>query len=183
MHFRLIVGLGNPGLEYRETRHNIGFMIVERLASAAGAQFRKEKSWRADLAKTSSVYLCKPLSYMNLSGEVVRAVSEFYKIAAHETLVVLDDMALPMGKLRLKPGGSAGGHNGLKSIIQHLGTPEVPRLRVGIDAAASGEATGHVLGRFSAEERPVLAQSLDRALEAIQCAQDQGLSAAMNAYN
>ena len=120
---------------------------------------------------------------MNLSGNSVRAVSDFYKIAPAEVLVVLDDTALPLGRLRLRTDGSAGGHNGLQSVIDHLGTPAVPRLRIGIGGAEPGGAVEHVLGRFSLEERPVLEQSLDRAEAAVACVLDRGLEAAMNAFN
>ena len=181
--FRLLVGLGNPGRDYAGTRHNVGFMIADRLAAKSRAEFRTEKSWKAAVAKTGDLLLCKPLTYMNLSGQSVRAVSEFYKIAPSEMLVVLDDTALPLGRLRLRPDGSAGGHNGLKSIIEHLGTPVFPRLRVGIGAAEPGSAIGHVLGRFSLEEEPVLEQGLDRAEAAIACVRERGLEAAMNAFN
>ncbi len=180
---RLIVGLGNPGREYAATRHNVGFMIVERLASEARAEFRPEKSWRADVARLDGLFLCKPLTYMNLSGESVRSLSQFYKIAPEEVLVILDDMALPLGKLRFRPEGSAGGHNGLQSIIDHLGTREIPRLRVGIGAAAPGAAVGHVLGQFAADERETLEQTLSRAVEAIRCLREKGMQAAMNGYN
>ena len=181
--FRLLVGLGNPGREYAGTRHNVGFMIADRLAAKGRAEFRTERGWKAAVAKTGDLLLCKPQTYMNLSGESVRAVSDFYKIAPAEVLVVLDDTALPLGRLRLRPDGSAGGHNGLQSVIEHLGTPAVPRLRVGIGAAEPGGAVEHVLGRFSLEEQPVLGQSLDRAEAAIACALERGLQAAMNAFN
>lgn len=180
--FRLLVGLGNPGREYRETRHNVGFMILDRLAARERALFRTEKDWRAEVARAGDLLLCKPLTYMNLSGESVRPLSKFYKIDPSEVLVVLDDMALPLGKLRLRANGSAGGHNGLQSVIEHFGTQFVPRLRVGIGSAPS-EATGHVLGRFTLEEKTALEQSLDRAVEAIDCAREKGLEAAMNIYN
>lgn len=182
--FRLIVGLGNPGREYRDTRHNVGFMIADRLAARARVEFRVEKGWQAGVAKCGDLLLTKPLTFMNLSGQSVRQLTQFYKIATEEILVILDDMALPLGKLRFRPGGSAGGHNGLQSVIDHLGTSEIPRLRIGIGAApGAAEAVGHVLGRFALEEREALEQSLDRALSAISCAQETGLAAAMNAYN
>jgi PTH1 family peptidyl-tRNA hydrolase len=120
---------------------------------------------------------------MNLSGESTGALSHFYKIEPARVLVVLDDMALPLGRLRLRESGSAGGHNGLASIIEHLGTPAIPRLRVGIGAAQPGSATGHVLGRFASAERAALDESLARATEAIEFAQSQGFAAAMNRYN
>lgn len=182
--FRLLVGLGNPGRDYRDTRHNVGFMILDRLAARERAEFRTEKSWRAEVARAGELLLCKPLTYMNLSGEAVRALGQFYKIEPAQMLVVLDDMALPLGKLRLRESGSSGGHNGLQSLIDCLGTQAIPRLRVGIGAAPGGErAVGHVLGKFSADEREPLAQSLDRALAAIDRAQDDGLAAAMNTFN
>ena len=179
---RLIVGLGNPGREYRETRHNVGFMIVDRLAGRARAEFRIEKFWQAEVARVGEPLLCKPLTFMNLSGQSVRPLSQFYKLNTPQMLIVLDDMALPLGKLRLRADGSAGGHNGLKSIIECFGTRAVPRLRIGI-GAAEGEVTGHVLGRFALEEKAALAQSLDLAVNAVDCIRERGLEAAMNAFN
>ncbi len=123
------------------------------------------------------------MTYMNLSGEAVRALADFYKIDPAEILVILDDMALPLGKLRFRPSGSAGGHNGLDSIIAHLGTNAIPRLRVGIGNAEPGGAVGHVLGRFAPDEHEQLEESLVRAVEAVNTAQRLGLQAAMNAYN
>ena len=181
--FRLLVGLGNPGREYAETRHNVGFMIADRLAAKSRAVFRTERDWKASMSKSGDLLLCKPLTFMNLSGKSVRAVSDFYKIAPAEVLVVLDDTALPLGRLRLRPDGSAGGHNGLKSVIEHLGTNQVPRLRIGIGEAEPGAAIEHVLGRFGLEEKPVLEQSLDRAEAAVGCVLERGLPAAMNAFN
>ena len=181
--FRLLVGLGNPGREYAETRHNVGFMIADRLAAKSRAVFRTERDWKASMSKSGDLALCKPLTFMNLSGKSVRAVSDFYKIAPAEILVVLDDTALPLGRLRIRPEGSAGGHNGLKSVIEHLGTNAVPRLRIGIGEAEPGEAIEHVLGRFGLDEKPALEQSLDRAEAAIACAMERGLQAAMNSYN
>lgn len=181
--FRLLVGLGNPGREYAATRHNAGFMVLDRLAAAAGITFKSEREWKAHLARTGDLLLCKPMTYMNLSGRAVRAVCDFYRIEPAQVLVILDDMALPLGKLRLRPGGSAGGHNGLTSVMEHLGTKTVPRLRIGIGAAEPGAAVGHVLGRFAPEEAEAFEKSLDRAVEAIGSAQRLGFAAAMNAYN
>ena len=179
--FRLLVGLGNPGREYEKTRHNVGFMILDRLATRAGTAFSLEKNWRAQIATQGRMVFCKPQSYMNLSGEPLTAVSRFYKVPANEILVVLDDAALPLGRLRIRPGGSSGGHNGLQSIINHLG--DVPRLRVGIGSANEGAMTGHVLGRFTAEETGVIEESLERAVEAIDFANQNGIEAAMNKFN
>ncbi len=181
--FRLIVGLGNPGREYGQTRHNVGFMILDRLAQRAAIPFRHESKWDADIAARAGVTLCKPLSYMNQSGQPVAELSRFYKIGPRETLIVLDDVALPLGKLRLRPGGSAGGHNGLQSILDHLGTEEVPRLRVGIGAAEGRTLVHHVLGRFSGEETETLEESLARAADAIDFAQQHGIDAARNRFN
>lgn len=181
--FQLIVGLGNPGRDYADTRHNAGFMILDRLASKAGAAWRTEKSWQADIARTGATWLCKPQTYMNLSGEAVAAVAAFYKIPHDSILIVLDDMALPLGKLRLRPSGSAGGHNGLQSVIDHLGTNAIARLRVGIGSAQPGEATGHVLGRFRDDEQAALRDALDRAIATIDSAQANGLPATMNTFN
>ena len=180
--FRLIVGLGNPGREYAETRHNVGFMLLDRLAAREPANWRTERSWQAQVAKAGSIILAKPLTYMNLSGQSVRPLASFYKIEPSQMLIVLDDLALPLGTLRFRAIGSSGGQKGLQSIIEHFGTLAIPRLRIGIGAAA-GDAVDHVLGRFALEERELLAQSLERALEAIDCAQTRGLEAAMNAYN
>jgi PTH1 family peptidyl-tRNA hydrolase len=181
--FALIAGLGNPGREYEGTRHNIGFMILDRLAASAETTFRVERSWKAALAKSGDVLLCKPLSFMNASGDVVGDVAQFYKVPPAAILVVLDDMALPLGKLRLRATGSAGGHNGLASIIERFGTEAVPRLRVGIGMPENRASVNHVLGRFSPEELPQIAETLARAADAIATAQRDGMAAAMNLFN
>lgn len=186
---RLIVGLGNPGRDYAETRHNVGFMVLDRLAAAVGASFQFEKKRQADIATArvggSDVWLCKPQTYMNLSGESVSSLTGFYKVAAADVLVVLDDLALPLGRLRLRESGSSGGQNGLKNILLHLGTQNVPRIRIGIGAPAGSQAdaSGHVLGKFALAERPVLEESLANAVDAVQLVQTQGFAAAMNRYN
>jgi PTH1 family peptidyl-tRNA hydrolase len=181
--FRLLVGLGNPGREYADTRHNVGFMIADRFAAKSRVEFHTERQWKAAVARAGDLLLCKPLTFMNLSGKSVRAIADFYKIAPAEMLVVLDDTALPLGRLRLRPEGSSGGHNGLQSVIEHLGTTAFPRLRIGIGSAEPGGAIGHVLGRFGLDEAPVIDQSLDRAEAAIACLLERGMQAAMNSYN
>ncbi len=181
---RLLVGLGNPGSRYADTRHNVGFMLLDRIAAGRGLRFDSEKRWRADIAKDGDRYLLKPQTYMNDSGVAVGRVAAFYKIEPAEVLVIYDDMDLPLGRLRLRPGGSAGGHNGVRSIIAHLGTDAFPRLRIGIGKRGGGGAqTGHVLGKFREEERSELENSLKNALLATAQIATEGLSAAMNRFN
>jgi PTH1 family peptidyl-tRNA hydrolase len=160
--FRLIAGLGNPGREYDATRHNAGFMILDRLAQRAGIAFRPEPKWNAEVALSGGVILCKPQSYMNLSGEPVSAVARFHKIEPEQVLAIFDDVALPLGRIRIRASGSSGGHNGMESILQHVG--DIPRLRLGIGAADGRPMVQHVLGKFLPEERPILVQSIDRAV-------------------
>jgi PTH1 family peptidyl-tRNA hydrolase len=179
---RLVAGLGNPGREYQRTRHNVGFMVLDRLAADAQLPWEYAGKWKAGCAK-SDVFLVKPATYMNRSGEAVAAIANFYKIAAEEILIVLDDFALPLGRLRLRTQGSAGGHNGLESVLEHFGSDAVPRLRVGIGSAAPQGATDYVLGRFFEEEQPLLDATLRRAADAVKCAIDKGLIAAMNLFN
>jgi PTH1 family peptidyl-tRNA hydrolase len=180
---RLVVGLGNPGAEYNGTRHNVGFAVVDLLAKEWGLTWQHTKSWHALWAKGEKAILVKPTSYMNRSGEPLQAVANFYKIAPAEILVVLDDTALELGRLRLRPDGGTGGHNGLESIIVQLGTEEIPRLRVGIGAAPREGAVDYVLGRFFEEERPLVEKSIVRATEAVKCSIDNGLLSAMNQFN
>ena len=180
---RLIVGLGNPGPEYTFTRHNVGFLVLDQLAAMLGAAWEKAAKWESIIARAGSVFLVKPTTFMNLSGHALRAVSDFYKIKPAETVVVTDDMALPLGRLRLRLEGGPGGHNGLESVICELGTEEIPRLRVGIGAPPPDFATDHVLGRFFEEERPVIAGAIERAAQAAKWAIDNGFVSAMNKFN
>jgi peptidyl-tRNA hydrolase, PTH1 family len=180
---RLVVGLGNPGAEYNRTRHNVGFNVVDLLASEWGLAWQHSKSWHALWAKGEKAILVKPTSYMNRSGESLSAVANFYKIAPADVLVVLDDLALELGRLRLRTEGGAGGHNGLESIIMHLGTEAIPRLRIGIGAAPSEGAVDYVLGRFFDEEIPVVEKTIERAADAVKCAIDKGVLSAMNLFN
>ena len=180
---RLVVGLGNPGAEYNRTRHNVGFNVVDVLASEWGLTWQHSKSWHALWAKGEKAILVKPTSYMNRSGEPLSAVANFYKIAPAEILVVLDDLALELGRLRLRTEGGTGGHNGLESIIMHLGTEAIPRLRIGIGAAPGEGAVDYVLGRFFEEEIPVVEKTIERAADAVKCAIDKGVLSAMNLFN
>jgi PTH1 family peptidyl-tRNA hydrolase len=180
---RLVVGLGNPGAEYNRTRHNVGFDVVDRLASKWGLTWQHSKSWHTLWVKGEKAILLKPTSYMNRSGEPLSAVANFYKIVPAEILVVLDDLALELGRLRLRTEGGTGGHNGLESIIVHLGTQAIPRLRIGIGAAPGEGTTDYVLGRFFEEERPVVEKAIERAADAVKCAIDKGVLSAMNLFN
>ena len=184
---RLIVGLGNPGNSYQDTRHNIGFMVMDVLAVRLGTAFQVEKRWESHVAKFAGGFLVKPQTYMNLSGRAVGNVGRFYKIPPQETLVVFDDVDLPLGRLRLRNSGSAAGHNGLKSLILTLGTDQFPRVKVGIGAdngrPAGDRLVGHVLGKFSDEEKAAVAQAVDRAADAVIRSLKDGLGAAMNFFN
>lgn len=182
--FRLVVGLGNPGRQYENTRHNVGFMILDRLAAGPGSDFESRPRWQGHLAKLGDgTLLLKPQTFMNLSGRCVRQVVAFHKWSAEQVLVVYDDTALPLGRLRFREKGSAGGHNGIKSIIEHLGTDAFPRLKVGIGAARPGGLTGHVLGSFREDEREPLENTLASAVAAVQLALSQGFATAANHYN
>jgi peptidyl-tRNA hydrolase, PTH1 family len=180
---RLVAGLGNPGPEYAATRHNVGFIVVDRLAAELGAAWQKSSKWEAFTAKLENVLLMKPMSYMNRSGWPVRAVADFYKIEPRQILVVLDDLALPLGRIRLRTEGGTGGHNGMESILMQFGTEEIARLRIGIGSAPPEGATDYVLGHFFDEEKPVVRQAIDDAVEAIKCAIDKGVVSAMNRFN
>ena len=180
---RLVAGLGNPGPEYVATRHNIGFMVVDQLAAQFGASWEKSRKWDALLAKWGDVLLAKPTSYMNRSGYPLVAISQFYKIEPPQVLVVLDDMALPLGRLRLRASGGSGGHNGLESVIMQFGTEDIPRLRIGIGDAPPAGSVDYVLSRFFEEEKPIVRSAIDRAADAVKCAIDNDLISAMNIFN
>ncbi|HEY6227531.1 MAG TPA: aminoacyl-tRNA hydrolase [Verrucomicrobiae bacterium] len=180
---RLIAGLGNPGPEYVATRHNIGFMVVDQFAAQFGSTWERSGKWEALSTKCGPVLLIKPLSFMNRSGYPLFAVAQFYKIAPQEILVVLDDFALSLGRLRLRALGGSGGHNGLESIIMQFGTEEIPRLRIGIGAAPREGSVEYVLNRFFEEEKSLVRSTIDRAAEAVKCAVDNGLVSAMNNFN
>ena len=180
---RLIAGLGNPGPEYAATRHNIGFVVVDQLAAQFGSAWEKSGKWDALSTKCGAVILVKPSSFMNRSGYPLLAVAQFYKIQPQQSLMVLDDFALPLGRLRLRERGGSGNHNGLESVIAQFGTQEIPRLRVGIGAAPREGSADYVLSRFFDEEKPTVRATVDRAVEALKCAIDNGLVSAMNRFN
>ncbi len=183
----MIVGLGNPGARYQRNRHNIGYQIVDELARAHQLSFSKRK-FKASLAEGriagQRVLLVKPETYMNLSGEAVQPLVAYFKLELSHLLVVYDDMDLPLGKIRLRPAGGAGGHNGMKSLIQRLGSNTFARLRVGIDRPPGRmDPAAYVLQNFSAAEEEVMVQVRDQACRAIETWLSKGLDAAMNEFN
>jgi PTH1 family peptidyl-tRNA hydrolase len=182
----LIVGLGNPGSEYRGTRHNVGFEVIDLLAERHRIKLDKGR-YQARLGSGQigdvPVWLVKPLTYMNLSGKSVAPLARECGLSPDRILVVADDLDLKLGRLRLKPGGSAGGHNGHKSIIASLGSSEYPRLKIGIDAASGGTTIDHVLGPFSRSERDTIDLALGRAADGVEAIVQRGLEAGMNLVN
>jgi PTH1 family peptidyl-tRNA hydrolase len=180
---RLVAGLGNPGLQYTGTRHNVGFMVIDYLAGKKGVTFSRSAAWGSELGKWSDILLIKPLTYMNRTGEVIGRFAHYFKIHTEEILIVVDDVALPLGRLRLRPAGSDGGHNGLKSVIVHLGETFM-RLRVGIGGSSDSEQlTDHVLGEFDRSEKPTMNRAIERAAEAIEHVARNGIASAMNNFN
>jgi PTH1 family peptidyl-tRNA hydrolase len=180
---RLVAGLGNPGPEYVETRHNIGFAVVDFLAAKFESTWEKSTKWEAVTAKCGHALLVKPMSFMNRSGRPLYAVAQFYKITPQQILLVMDDLALPLGRIRIRPDGGTGGHNGLESIIVQFRTEEIPRLRVGIGTVPRDGGIDYVLGRFFEEEKPLVRSTIERSAEAVKCAIDNGLVSAMNSFN
>ena len=196
---KLVVGLGNPGREYVATRHNVGFEVIDRVAEklgwiARGDFDRVAKSKFESLMFDGSVQtsggefeklvLLKPVTYMNLSGNAVQAAMAFYQVQPTDIMIVLDDLALPAGRLRVRAGGSSGGHNGLKDIERAIGTSDYPRLRIGIDPAPPQiPGKQYVLGRFTPEQRKLVDPAIDRATGAVLTWTDKGINAAMNQFN
>ncbi|MCX7006391.1 MAG: aminoacyl-tRNA hydrolase [Kiritimatiellaeota bacterium] len=185
---KLIVGLGNPGKQYERTRHNIGFAVLDELAKRADVAFRKPWLAKAETAQAElagqNVLLAKPVTFMNLSGTAVAPLARKRGLEPADVVVVSDDMELPLGKLRIRARGGAGGHNGLKSVIEQLGSDEFARVRVGIGrSAGEGDATNHVLGRFSADERRALEPVIATAADAVESILRDGAEVAMNKFN
>ena len=186
--WHLIVGLGNPGAEYSKTRHNAGFMLGDLLANRWRANWNNEKKFQSRIAKTERdgkrVVLCEPQTFMNLSGEAVGALVKFYQLPLKQLVAVVDDADLPLGEIRLRPSGSSGGHHGLESIEQHLGSREYARLRIGIGRQDSRrEISGHVLGKLSATELVLMGKILSRAVDQVECWLAHGLQKAMSQFN
>ncbi len=180
---RIIVGLGNPGAEYRTTRHNVGFMVLDKLADKLGLKWKHDRPRKGDFATGPGILLVKPRTYMNESGACVGPLMRYFKFEPEQVLVIHDDVAFDPGVIKLRATGSAGGQNGVKSLIAHLGSEKFPRIRVGIGAAGSKDMTSHVLGGFSPEEQEPLEKSLEQALLASLCSIKQDFQAAANLYN
>jgi PTH1 family peptidyl-tRNA hydrolase len=186
---RLIVGLGNPGREYRDTRHNVGFMVVDEIATRhtltmAMAPSQVPDAFIAKKFGADPLLIAKPLTFMNRSGDAVAALTRYYGIEAGDLLVVVDEVALPFGRLRARARGSAGGHNGLKSCIERLGTTEFSRLRLGVGRGdARRDLADHVLSKFEADEQPALGEFIARAADAAEMFAAEGIEKVMNTYN
>lgn len=182
---KLIVGLGNPGTNYANTRHNVGFQVVDELAKRCRTELTCEK-FSAYFAKTElaqqQVVLLKPTTFMNRSGQAILATGKFYKLELEDLLVITDDIALPLGKLRFRTGGGAGGHNGMQDIIDRLGSDQFNRLRMGIDQPV-GNQVNYVLSGFNQQEQPIIDQACIRAADATERWITQGIEFAMNQYN
>ena len=184
----ILVCLGNPGDKYENTRHNVGFMVADEIGERQHAPIQKLKFKALTNLLTISgekVLVMKPITYMNLSGEAVRQAVDFYKVAPDHVLVVSDDTALAVGKLRIRAKGSAGGHNGLKNIIQHLGTDQFPRIRVGVGEKPHPDydLADWVLGKFTGEDKKAIDAAVKRAADAIECILSDGLDKGMNRFN
>ena len=186
---KMIVGLGNPGREYAHTRHNVGFDVLDELAVRVSAVLKKSWRWPVDVGDAQvggrAMLLVKPRTFMNASGPPVAALARKKGIAPGDVLVVYDDVDLPLGQLRLRKKGSAGGHNGLKSVIASFGGDEFPRLRVGVGrpTAGRGDMVDHVLSTFAPDERETMTAALARAADTVQCAAEFGMDRAMNEFN
>ena len=182
---KAIFGLGNPGNEYTRTRHNVGFEVIDELAKRWRVDLKSSSRRRARLAavKDRDVLLAQPQTFMNASGSAVAGIMAFYKIRPEDVLVVVDEVQLPLGKLRLRRSGSAGGHNGLKSVIEVVGS-DFPRLRIGVGRGnQEWDLSDHVLARFPAEEWPIVERAVSRAADAVEMFVSEGVLAAMNRYN
>ena len=178
-----MAGLGNPGQEYADTRHNVGFLVADELARRSAAIFSFNAKWNSQVADCGRRTIMKPQTFMNLSGEAVSNYARYFKLEREEIMVVLDDASLPLGLLRLRKSGTDGGHNGLESVLVHLGSEVVPRLRVGIGAPDGKGLHDHVLGKFEPVELPSLQEVVSRAADAIEYSSAHGIEAAMNQFN
>ncbi len=183
---RVIIGLGNPGSEYEQTRHNVGFMAVDLLAQKLAIDIKQKKFASLvgeTLYKDKKLILVKPQQYMNRSGQAVATIKGFYKLEDSQLMVITDDMALAPGVIRLKPKGSPGGHNGLKDILNKIGTAEFPRLRIGIGKSPFPDSKNHVLGKIAPAEVDDVKDSIEKTVQAVFCWLDHGIDSAMNQFN
>lgn len=183
----IIAGLGNPESKYDKTRHNIGFRLIDELAARNGITFSDRKHnglVGKGIISGEKVILLKPLTYMNLSGECVGSAADYYKAEPENVIILFDDISLDVGRIRIRKKGSAGGHNGIKSIIAHLGSDNFPRLKFGVgDKPKEMDLADYVLGRFSSQDEAVVSEGIKRACEAVECMIGEGCDAAMNKYN
>ena len=180
---KLIAGLGNIGSKYTFTRHNVGFMLIDSIALNSGLNFRENSRLKCIMTNLGDTILMKPTTFMNLSGEAVRAVMDYYKIPIEDILIVYDDLSLELGRIRFRTNGSDGGHNGIKSVIQHLGTKDVARLKIGIGPQPNLPSEVFVLQNFSKEELEKLKETLTKAKAGIGCYFKEGIAIAQNKYN
>ncbi len=180
---RIIAGLGNPGLRYRKTRHNLGFRVLDRRAELTQSVWKKQRRLSAWTARSGGLILVKPATYVNLSGQAVRAVLDYYSLAPRDLVVVVDDVNLPAGRIRIRSGGGAGGHHGLESIIRHLGTRNFTRIRIGVGGGGLEDLTAHVLSRPGRAEETLYRRAIEEAEEALGLIEEEGVEAAMNKYN
>jgi PTH1 family peptidyl-tRNA hydrolase len=180
---RLIAGLGNIGDKYCFTRHNAGFMVLDKFSLIKNFSFREDKKLKCFLAKYNDIFFIKPTTYMNLSGEAIRNVIDYYKIDIKDILIIYDDISLDLGKIRFRANGSDGGHNGIKSIIQHLGTKNFDRLKIGIGPQPNIPSEVYVLQNFSKEQEETLKQILNKSVEAVGFYLENGIEKSQNTFN
>lgn len=182
----MVVGLGNPARKYEKTRHNAGFMVIDKFSSVSGIELCQRKHFSVfgkGKVDSEMVFLVKPLTYVNLSGKAINSFMRYYSFDLQDLLVIYDDMNLSLGKIRIRSEGSAGGHKGVESIILALGSKKFPRIRIGIGRGDMGSDTEFVLGEFSPHEEPVIEEAIERGVTAIQIIIREGLSTAMSMFN
>lgn len=183
---KVVVGLGNPGKRYEDTRHNVGFAVIDLLAKGPDVGpfvSRFDAALAERRSNAEKILLVKPQTFMNLSGQAVRQVMDFYQVPLSDLLVICDDVNLPVGQLRIRPRGSHGGHRGLQDIQRHLGTTEYARLRIGVGQPEAGDLADYVLDRFRPTERPVIEEAIQRAAQAVEVWLHRGIAACMNEFN
>ena len=188
INVKIVVGLGNPGAKYEGTPHNVGFEAVEQLAERCGCQFKHSLRFKAQIAKTTigadQALLVKPQTFMNLSGEAVGALLRFYKASTADLIVLFDDVDLDVGRIRIRPGGGSGGHKGLTSVIQHVGTGDFVRVRMGVGrGVGAGDVVSHVLRKIASAHRERVDSMIERAVDAVYKILESGVDAAMNRFN